>query len=92
MWQTILDKLHKTFITNWLTGIPGGLAFACESAALLDMLPADWKAKAQSVCMCLITLGLIGAKGQNVSNSPVPVKAQVVSETNEAKVNPSIGG
>lgn len=89
MWQTIIDKLHKTFVVNWMTGLPGGLAFLCESAALMDMLPADWHAKAQSVCLMLITFGVIGSKAQNVSNSPIPAKSQVVSETNEAKANPA---
>lgn len=89
MWQAIVEKFHKTFVTNWLTGIPAGLALVCESAALLDMLPEPWNKNAHALCLFMLTIGVIGAKGQNVSNSPIPAKSQIVSDGNEARENPA---
>ena len=70
-----------------LIGILGGIMN--YFVALGPNLPTDGKSWGVALFSAFLAALGIAAKDGNVSNSPAPVAAQVVSVDNEAKTNPA---
>ena len=76
---------------SWKTSLIGIIgAMANYLVNLGPNLPQD--GKGWGVVMLSAFLAALGlaSKDSNVSNSPAPVAAQVVSDVNEAKTNPAV--
>lgn len=79
---------------SWLTTLFGGGAILTAIIQLILMtieengLPHDASTWANFAGKIILGLGVIFSKSFNVSNSPTPVAATVVSATSEAKPNP----
>ena len=87
--------MEVTVKASWLTTLFGVAAIA---AALVQLgaqiieeggMPHDFSTWMGFATKFILGAGVILSKSFNVSNSPTPVAATVVSTANEAKVNPA---
>lgn len=76
-------------LASWKTSVLGVLVLICGGTSFSGVLPEKYNALLMFGCSALTAFGLINAKDGNVSNSPIPAAAKVVSDTNEARKNPA---
>lgn len=77
--------MWKSIITNWTTSLPALLIAICTTTELSGLLPETWFTYLMAICGFLTAIGLLAAKSSNVSNSPHPVEASVVSDSAASK-------
>lgn len=70
-----MDKLKTFFVSNWKTGLTGGIAFVCASDQLIHFLPETVATYLLATCGFAVAVGLIAAKDADKSNAPVPSAA-----------------